>query len=269
MNTIRIIHNLPRSGGTIFAKSISAQKDVVLLSEIHPIGPEIRENMGVQPNWGDPLYQFQNWYNLLDINEYNEVKNSNLDFLSKIKFINKKIKNQKKTLIIRDWSFVDFFGRPYVKPSQKLSLIETLSNDFEINNIFLIRDPIEMFISCNQKLVFFQNNYSFDIFLDGYSAYLNKITYDKFIIFENFIQKPSQNLKKISKILNFEFDENFNQNLKNINITGDIEASKSININNRKNKYNLLSEEQKEQINKNIKYLEIKTKIDKLVKNNS
>ena len=156
-----------------------------------------------------------------------------------------------------------------MKPSQKLSLIETLSNDFEINNIFLIRDPIEMFISCNQKLVFFQNNYSFDIFLDGYSAYLNKITYDKFIIFENFIQKPSQNLKKISKILNFEFDENFNQNLKNINITGDIEASKSININNRKNKYNLLSEEQKEQINKNIKYLEIKTKIDKLVKNNS
>ena len=204
MDTIRIIHNLPRSGGTIFAKSVSAQRDIILLSEIHPIGPKIREKMGVETDWGDPLYQLYNWYHLLDIKEYNEIKNSNLNFLSKIKFINNKIKNQKKTLIIRDWSFIDFFGRPYVKPNQKLSLYEILSSDFKIKNIFLIRDPIEMFISCNQKLVFFRDNYTFDIFLDGYGSFLKNIKYDEFIIFEKFVQNPSLNLKKVSKILNFK-----------------------------------------------------------------
>ena len=268
MDTIRIIHNLPRSGGTIFAKSVSAQRDIILLSEIHPIGPEIRKKMGVEPDWGDPLYQLYNWYHLLDIKEYNEIKNSNLNFLSKIKFINDKIKNQKKTLIIRDWSFIDFFGRPYVKPNQKLSLYEILSSDFKIKNIFLIRDPIEMFISCIQKLVFFQDNYTFDIFLDGYGSYLKNIKYDEFIIFEKFVQNPSLNLKKVSKILNFKFDENYSQNLEHTNVTGDIQASKSINITNYKKKYDLLSKDQTEKINKNVKYLEIKTKLDKLVKNN-
>ena len=32
MKTIRLIHNLPRSGGTIISKSLGAQKDVILLS---------------------------------------------------------------------------------------------------------------------------------------------------------------------------------------------------------------------------------------------
>ena len=49
MNAIRIIHNLPRSGGTIINKAISAQKDIVLLSEIHPNGHEIRKAMQSKP----------------------------------------------------------------------------------------------------------------------------------------------------------------------------------------------------------------------------
>ena len=47
MKTIRLIHNLPRSGGTIISKSLGAQKDVVLLSEIHPEGVSIRKKMGL------------------------------------------------------------------------------------------------------------------------------------------------------------------------------------------------------------------------------
>ena len=69
MDTIRIIHNLPRSGGTIISKSVSAQKNISLLSEIHPFGIEIREKMGVNPDLGDPLYQFQNWYKFFDEEE--------------------------------------------------------------------------------------------------------------------------------------------------------------------------------------------------------
>ena len=95
MDTIRIIHNLPRSGGTIISKSVSAQKNISLLSEIHPFGIEIREKMGVNPDLGDPLYQFQNWYKSFDDEEYNKIQNLKLDFLSKIKLINEKIKEQK------------------------------------------------------------------------------------------------------------------------------------------------------------------------------
>ena len=48
MTEIRLIHNLPRSGGTIISKSLGAQKDVVLLSEIHPNGVEISKKLGAK-----------------------------------------------------------------------------------------------------------------------------------------------------------------------------------------------------------------------------
>ena len=264
MDTIRIIHNLPRTGGTIISKSVSAQKNIILLSEIHPEGIEIRKHMGVQPDWGDPLYQFQNWYNPFKVEEYDKIKSSNIDFLSKIKLINNKVKNENKKLIIRDWSFIDFLGKPYVEPKEKNSLYEILSNDFEIKNIYLLRDPIEMFISCNTKLSFFTKNYTFDLFLKGYNAYLDNIKGNRFIKFENFIHNTTENLIKISEILDFEYDEDYYKNLENTKITGDVGATKSTAIGIKKNMFDLLNEDQKKQINNNKNYLEVKSKLDKL-----
>ncbi len=113
MDKIRIIHNLPRSGGTIISKTISSQKNIVLLSEIHPEGSKVRKMMRVDDELGDPLYQFQTWYKLFSEKEYYEIKNSNLNFIEKIKIIYKKTKEQNKILIIRDWSFIDYFGVPF------------------------------------------------------------------------------------------------------------------------------------------------------------
>ena len=265
MDTIRIIHNLPRSGGTIISKSISAQKNISLLSEIHPIGPNVREKMKAQPVWGDPLYQFQSWYKLFNDKEYDEIKESNLDFLSKIKMINQRVKNKKKTLVIRDWSFVDFFGKPFVDPINEISILKELSNDFEIKNIFIIRDPIEMFISCNNGLNFFRNNYSFDTFLDAYESYFENIKQDNYIKFENFIDNPIQNLKKISQLLDFKYDENYYKNLANIKITGDVNAIQATNITFKEKKSNLLNDDQKKIINQNAKYLKIKQKLNSLI----
>ena len=155
-------------------------------------------------------------------------------------------------------------GKPYVEPIERNSLYEILSNDFEIKNIYLLRDPIEMFISCNTKLSFFSKNYTFDSFLKGYNAYLDNIKENKFIKFENFIHNTSENLKKISEILDFEYDENYYKNLENTKITGDVGATKSTAIRIKKNMFDLLNEDQKKQINNNKNYLEVKSKLDKL-----
>ena len=41
MKILRLVHNLPKTGGTIISKCLGAQKNVVLLSEIHPRGQEM------------------------------------------------------------------------------------------------------------------------------------------------------------------------------------------------------------------------------------
>ena len=126
MKTIRLIHNLPRSGGTIVSKCLGAQKDVILLSEIHPEGILIGKKMGVRGSIFDPIFQSQVWHNLFKKDEYEKISNSDIKFEEKIDLILDKTELINKKLIIRDWAFVDFFGKPFIEPSYKNSLFEVL-----------------------------------------------------------------------------------------------------------------------------------------------
>ena len=155
MDTIRIIHNLPRSGGTIISKSVGVQKNIILLSEIHPMGPVVRKKMGENPSFAQPIYQAQSWYKLFNENDLDQIRGKTLNFIEKIKFLNNKLKDQNKKLVIRDWSFVDFLGEPYIKPTKRNALFEILSDHFEIKNLYIIRDPLENFLSCCRRLTFF------------------------------------------------------------------------------------------------------------------
>ena len=269
MDTIRIIHNLPRSGGTIISKSVGVQEDIILLSEIHPMGPYVREKMTVDPNFGQPIYQTQSWYKLFDDNDLNQIRGKTLSFVEKIKFINKKTKDKNKNLVIRDWSFVDFLGEPYIKPTNKNTLVEMLSNHFEIKNIYVIRDPLQNYLSCCNRLTFFLTHYSFDMFLDGYNSYLKNISKDNFIIFEKFIKEPEKYLMKISSILNLNFEKKNLvklDNLEKLNITGDLIANSSKVIKNVKKWDDILSHKEKEKVKSNLKYKNIKEKLNELIK---
>ena len=170
MKTIRLIHNLPRSGGTIISKSLAAQKGIILLSEIHPEGVSIRKKMGVPHYQFDPIFQFQIWNNLFEKHEYENILNSNYKFEDKIDIIYEKTELANKDLIIRDWSFADFFGKPFIEPSDKNLLLEILSKKYEILNLYIIRHPLNVYLSCYNNFRFFRDNYNFD-FLDHTSNY--------------------------------------------------------------------------------------------------
>ena len=74
-------------------------------------------------------------------------------------------------------------------------------------------------------------------------------------------------MSKISSILNFNFDEKDLENLDKLKITGDIQANSSNQIRTvRIMKDEILGDLEKEKVNKNLKYIEIKKKIKKLTK---
>jgi hypothetical protein len=125
-----------------------------------------------------------------------------------------------------------------------------------------------MFLSCLKNLDFFPKNYSFDKFLDGYDYFIKDISLDNTITFEKFTSDPDKTLNKISSILNFKFDPNYLDNFKKIKITGDEEAFDAINIRIKQNtSYKSLTNEQREQINKKLKYNTIMTKISEFYLN--
>ncbi len=266
MNEIRIIRNLPRSGATIISKAISSQKNIVLLSEIHPDGQKVRDAMGVETNLGDPLYQFQNWYDFLEYKDYLEIKNSNLNLLEKIKIINKEVVYKNKILIIRDWAFIDFLGKPYIKPIFKHSLEEILKKDFNLKTLNIVRNPLEIFLSCMRIIPLFSKNYTFNTFLESYEIFINNFKKENTINYENFCEQPTKVLGKINKILSIESEEILTLNLNKINITGDDIAMESDKIfkNRELSTSGILNEEQIQKINNNKKYHNILKKLENL-----
>ena len=232
MKTIRLIHNLPRSGGTIISKCLAAQKDTILLSEIHPNGIEIRKKMGLDPIDFDPIFQFQIWNNSFEKDEYKKISNSDYKFEEKIDLIYEKTESLNKKLVIRDWAFADYFGKPFTDPKYKNSLLEILNKKYEILNLYIMRDPLKLYISCLNKLSFFDKHYNFDFFLKGYRNFFLNINKTNICIFENFIKEPEKNLQRMCNILKIQYDHNYLIKLKDVNITGDDNARKSLKIHN-------------------------------------
>ena len=101
-NSIRLIHNIPRSGGTIISKCIAAQKNVILLSEIHESGEKARIAMSAKPELADPINQSIISYDLFSDLEKKEHLNKNYNLEKKINIILEKAEKINKKLVIRD-----------------------------------------------------------------------------------------------------------------------------------------------------------------------
>ena len=258
MNTIRIIHNLPRSGGTIISKCLGAQKDVVLLSEIHPEGIEIRKTMKVKAFYGDPIFQAQEWNNLFDKNDKENICNLNYNFEKKIDLIFEKTASLNKKLIIRDWAFVDYFGKPFISPTYKNSLLNLLNKKYKVLNFHILRHPLELYVSCFKSLNFFREHYKFEFFLKGYRNFFLDAIKGNVYKYENFLLKPEKFLINMCDVLDIEYDNNYLTKLKNVRLTGDNKAINSMEIYNKKNvAQNLIKKEDKDKIYNHVEFIKL------------
>ena len=230
MKTIRLIHNLPRSGGTIVSKCLGAQKDVILLSEIHPEGILISKKMGVRSFIFDPIFQSQVWHNLFKKDEYEKISNSDIKFEEKIDLILDKTELINKKLIIRDWAFVDFFGKQFIEPSYKNSLFEVLNKKYKILNLYIMRHTLKLYASCYNNMGFFRRDYNYDFYIKGYKNYFLETSKNNIFIFENFILNPEKSLKSMCRSLEIDYDKNYLNKIKDVNLTGDVDAINSTNI---------------------------------------
>ena len=139
----------------------SCLKNVILLSEIHSQGYNTRKKFIGTSDFTDPLFQIFNWHDLFSEVEKFKIKSLNYGFEKKFDLIIEKAEENKKKLIIRDWCFLDFLGKPFIDPTYKNSLLETLEKKYKILNFFIIRHPLENWLSF-RILAFAVKNYNFD-----------------------------------------------------------------------------------------------------------
>jgi hypothetical protein len=188
-------------------------KDVVLLSEIHPLAT----------NLFNPLDQAHNWFSLLtpeDIQWMN--RKGQLNLLEAIDIVYQRCEERGKTLIIRDWSHLDFTAIPFLpRPSYRLTLADVLKERFCVVHAATVRHPIDQWLSL-RRLPLLENKITLEFFLRGYRRFAEHCARIGFIRYEDLTQDNVARMCDLCDKLKIRFDPEFNNRWASYDkITGD------------------------------------------------
>lgn len=201
--SIHVLHHMARSGGTIISRCLGCMDNIALLSEIHPFGYEEKII--------DPLAQAHQWFNLLTQSDINLVKNRQpYPFVDAIRLIKKRCDEKNLTLVIRDWSHIDFTGWPHnPAPSYKLTTADVLSKKFNITNTATVRHPIDQWLSFRESQSWTGTELSLEEFLLGYRKFAEQANKIGYLRYEDFVDSPETVMQQICNNLSIPFDSMF------------------------------------------------------------
>jgi hypothetical protein len=216
--SLRLIHHMARSGGTLISKCLGCMGGVVLLSEIHPLGTK-------QFN---PLIQAQRWYGLLSTQDLVELKaRGRVAFVEAIELIRRRAEDCSQRLVIRDWSHLDFTGVPFVaRPAHRLLTAEALASRYELRQVCTVRHPLDQWLSLSQLAVM-QGRIDLATFLAGYRRFAEVATTIGFERYEDFTADPKAVMKALCASLQLKLDRGFSERWREYTfVTGDISGSR-------------------------------------------
>jgi protein O-GlcNAc transferase len=216
--TLRLVHHMARSGGTLISRCLGCMSGVLLLSEIHPLGT-------AQFN---PLVQAQRWYGLLSSQDLAELRaRGRIAFVDAIDLIYRRAADAGQRLLIRDWSHLDFTGVPLVaKPAYRLLTADALASRFELRQVCTVRHPLDQWLSLRQLAVI-HGKLSLDAYLAGYRRFAEQARDIGFFRYEDFAADPGAVMKELCRRLEVRFDRHFAERWSSYAfVTGDVSGSR-------------------------------------------
>jgi hypothetical protein len=126
-------------------------------------------------------------------------------------------------LVIRDYSYVDFVGIPYIaNPPRHLILPTALPPAVSTASVAFIRHLIDQWVSlCKHKQMLAVLGPA--VFCDAYAAFLHEFGAQRVYKYETFVQNPSGELRSMCEDLALPFDPSFVHRFHNFNgVTGDM-----------------------------------------------
>lgn len=203
---------MARTGGTVISRCLGAMKNVVLLSEIHPMGVQLY----------NPLKQAADWYQLLTGEDRQHLRTNQTSFVDAIALIAERCEQRNCTLVLRDWSHLDFTGVPFTKPNYKSRLASALEEHFELIRFATVRHPLDQWLSVTRQEVIRQKLELRD-YLAGCEQFAHLAMDLGYVRYEDFTRNPEDALKTICEGLDMDFDPGYAQRWQhNKKITGDV-----------------------------------------------
>jgi len=203
VQTLRILHNLARTGGTIISRCLACMDGVALLSEVHPTlgGP-----------WNDASTQARDWYGV-------EVP-AGLPFVDTIAALEEAFRSRGMTLVLRSWDHVDFVPSSHNQtPAMRSTIVDALDARFSLLRAKVEREDrlaqlasLEKFGEPCGALAFARGLVEFS-WMD-----VPGTTY------ERFLERPGFTLEWLCSVLALPFDRAWESKWQRYtHVTGDIE----------------------------------------------
>lgn len=211
--TIRVIHHLACSGGTLISKCLSAMPNVYLLSEVHPF-----TNLAI--NKGKPSYVPSD---IATLTKYAGIPNQNdlakKLFKSAIDEVYEHVTNLGGTLVLRDHTHADFTVNDIVP--EKSTIISLLEDKYNIQSVLTIRNPIDSYTSLIKNGWLDANSQSFDEYCRRLLLLISQFKKSNVFKYEGFLTDPQIEMQAIAQALKLPFDSNFEDIFGIFEVTGD------------------------------------------------
>lgn len=197
---MRIVRQMARSGGTLISKCLGSMDGVVLLSEIHP----------AQLRVTNPMMQAQQWFGLIDKGDIAKWKVRAPSVLQFVSLCDSRARGQGKTLVLRDWSHMDYIAVPYGKPGYGFALGDELEPVFDLRVSVTTRHPLDQYLSL-QGLPGVARALDFDAYCTGCLRFAQYAAGSGFHRYEDFTREPERVLRAMCEELELAFDAGYAQ----------------------------------------------------------
>lgn len=209
--TIRVLRHLARSGGTLISRCLGCMNGVTLLSEVHP-----RNTVDI-----NPYRQACRWFGLVSYPRYLWWKHIHKpDFEDFIRICHTRTASRGSTLVLRDWSHIDYIGLPWTEPVFGSALCDALESRFRVVRSATVRHPIDQWISLKKLPIL--NDLTLKQYLRGCVEFARDARSTGFVRYEDFTQDPTTAMQTICDRLELSYDRHFLTNWSRYTtITGD------------------------------------------------
>ncbi|MBK7403751.1 MAG: hypothetical protein IPJ41_03725 [Phycisphaerales bacterium] len=206
--------NLARSGGTLLSRCLGCMDGVMLLSEVHPLGVRVI----------DPGEQAARWHKLLTSAELRHWAAGRLRYDALIETLDARAQARGKTLLLRDWSHLDFLGVPFTEPSFE-SRSSLLLAGLRPTRFATVRHPMDQWLS-QQRLDVLRDRVELAVYLRGCRAFAELAASVGFAKYEDFTLEPDGVLRRLCEGLGVPFDPAWWENFQRYDrVTGDAETT--------------------------------------------
>jgi hypothetical protein len=211
--TIRVLQHFACSGGTLVSKCFAALPNVYLLSEAHP-STELHMGEGKAKFLPSDVTSMARYAKIPD-----SAGLAHTLFKQNIITTARHTERLGGKLIIREHTHSDYcVGKKIAKNS---TVINILSEEFNILQLATIRDPIDAYCSLTANNWIHFDPGTFEEYCQRFLVFVNTLEDKQIIRYEDFVDNPTMQMQVMADKLELPFDECFMDTFSIFRVSGD------------------------------------------------